>query len=82
LLRSEKAAAQMSVVAEFAKAEVLVEETGSTTLRPSLNEWRAELAKDLGETERYRALLLEAREGYEAIGAHAQATRLATLHAD
>jgi hypothetical protein len=81
LLRSDGAAARESAEAALARAAALIEQSGAKLLAPSLCEWRAELAAVLGDEAAREALLREAREGYERIGAPGHASRLAGEHA-
>jgi hypothetical protein len=55
----------------------LIERTGASTLAPALLEWRAELAKVLGNDLLQQRLLREAQQGYEAMGAPLHAKRIA-----
>ncbi len=77
LLRSDGAAAREAAEASLERAAALIEQSGAQLLAPSLSEWRAELAGVLGDDAAREALLREAREGYEAVGAPNHAARVA-----
>ena len=77
LLRRDGRAASEAAKEEFAKAAALIERSGATSLSPALCEWRAELADVMADETTRDQLLSEAQTGYEAIGAPAQAKRLA-----
>jgi class 3 adenylate cyclase len=76
LLRRDGAAARVAAEAALASAAELIERTGAKTLAPALCEWRAELAAVLGENVTRVQLLRQAQQGYDEIGAPAQAERL------
>jgi hypothetical protein len=76
LLRRDGAAAREAAESALATAAGLIERTGAKTLAPHLLEWRAELAHVLGDAGQRHALLRQAVELYEEIGAPLQAARL------
>jgi ATP/maltotriose-dependent transcriptional regulator MalT len=77
LLRIDGAGARKAAEAELAEAAALIERTGARLLSPSLMEWRAELAAVLGDDTARDALLREAQQGYQAVGAPNHAARIA-----
>jgi len=76
-LRLGGATARKPAEAALDKAAALIERTGASTLAPALLEWRAELAKVLGNDALQQRLLREAQQGYEAMGAPLHAQRIA-----
>ena len=70
------AAACEPAEAALDKAAALIERTGASTLAPALLEWRAELAKVLGNDALQQRLLREAQQGYQAMGAPLHAQRV------
>jgi hypothetical protein len=59
------------------KAAALIERCGATTMLPALCEWRAELASVSGDADLFEQLMHEAKQGYEALGAHSHVARIA-----
>jgi hypothetical protein len=82
LLRGDGAKAREAAEAELDEAAALIERTGAKLLAPALCEWRAELADVLGDAPRCEALLREAQQGYESVGAPNHAKRLAEALAE
>jgi adenylate cyclase len=82
LLRGDGATTREAAEAELDEAAELIERTGARLLSPALCEWRAELADVVGDTARRDALLREAQQGYETVGAPNHAKRLAEAHAE
>jgi tetratricopeptide (TPR) repeat protein len=76
LLRRDGAAAREAAECAFANAAELIERTGAHIITPRLLEWRAELAQVLGDAGQRHALLGQASELYEAMGAPLQVVRL------
>jgi hypothetical protein len=77
VLRVEGLAARAAVEAALARAETLIEQTGSPRLRPDLHEARAELAHALGDVAARTRHLREAQRLYAAMGARGLAERVA-----
>ncbi|MEZ0174846.1 MAG: adenylate/guanylate cyclase domain-containing protein [Candidatus Reddybacter sp.] len=76
LLRCEGIAARTAIELALDNAKQLIDRTGARSLAIALLEWRAELAKALGEETASEELLREAEQGYEEIGAANQVRRL------
>jgi adenylate cyclase len=76
LLRRDAKAGYAEACAALDQAEALIARTGAETVRPSLLEWRAEAAGVNGDAAAREALLAQAAERFEAIGAPLQAGRL------
>ncbi len=77
VLRVEGPAARAVVEAALARAETLIEQTGSPRLAPDLHEARAELAHALGDPTAHARHLREAQRLYTAMGARGLAERVA-----
>lgn len=77
LLRRDGIAACTAIESALDNAAHLIERTGARSLTIPLLEWRAELAKALGDEAASEELLCEAEQGYKDIGAPNQVKRLA-----
>ena len=76
LLRREGAAAAERAASALDSAAKLIEQTGAATIAPHLLEWRAEFAAVMGDDDERKALLRQAMDAFEAIGAPLQAARI------
>lgn len=79
LLRRDGTSGLADAGAALDQAEALIDHTGAETVRPSLLEWRAEAAGVRGEIALQGALLGQAAEKFDAIGAPLQAGRIRAL---
>ena len=77
LLRTGAASAREQVEAELARAEVLIDATGSAIRRPSVHEVRAEAAELEGDADARRRHLREAHRLFTEMGATGHAERVA-----
>ena len=76
LLRRGGLAARAAVESALNNAAQLIDQTGASSLAIVLLEWRAELARAVGDDDDSEALLNQAEQGYKKIGSHRQAQRL------
>ena len=76
LLRRDGIAARTDIELALDNAAQLIDRTGARSLAILLLEWRAELAKALGDETASEELLYEAEQGYKDIGVPNQVKRL------
>jgi len=76
LLRRDGLAARAAVESALDNAAQLIDQTGASSLAIALLEWRAELARAVGNDDASEALLNQAKQGYKRIGSPKQVQRL------